>query len=140
MLPDAWYSRDLPVLEACVRLADENPGIGGRVGDIMGMTGFDEATVSASTRALEDAGYIRRHVMSPGRATRVDAVSGAARAAVGQWPSPESAAERLVVTLEAQIAATTNPEERGRLERLLQGVTGVARDVLVDVLAKAITG
>jgi len=140
MLPDTWYSRDLPVLEACVRLVDENPGVGGRLHEIAAATGLDDQTVYVATSALDDAGYIQRQMVSPARAGRVVAGSGAARAAVGQWPTPESAADRLVAALEAQIAATTELEERGRLERLLAGVAGVGRDVLVAVLSKALTG
>lgn len=140
MLPDTWYARDLPVLEACVSLVDENPGIGATVPELSAASGVTEDGVKAALRALEAAGLIGVLWGLTSEGVSVPRVAGEARRLAGAWPTPETAADRLVAALEAQIAATTEPEERGRLELLLAGVAGVGRDVLVAVLSKALTG
>ena len=59
------------------------------------------------------------------------------RVLFGQWP--DDACDALVTELEARIAATEDPGEKGRLRGILEGVVGAGREFTVDVLAKAIT-
>lgn len=50
-MQDTWAARDLPVLDAAVRLFEDNYEV--HVADIATQTGFDANTVAASLDALE---------------------------------------------------------------------------------------
>ena len=66
-------------------------------------------------------------------------VTDAARRAVGQWPSPEVWVERLVQALHEAAEREPDPERRGRLRAMAEGLGGFARDVAVGVLSGGIT-
>jgi hypothetical protein len=66
-------------------------------------------------------------------------VADEARQAVGQWPSPEVWVERLVQALREAAEREPDPERRGRLRALAEGLGGFARDVAVGVLPGGIT-
>jgi hypothetical protein len=42
--------------------------------------------------------------------------------------------------LTKRIEETTDPEEKGRLKRFLEGALAVGREVIAEVLAKVVTG
>jgi hypothetical protein len=67
-------------------------------------------------------------------------VSASAYRATGAWPSPETAADRLIAALEERIANATNDEERTRWQRIRDGFLGAGRDVIVDVAAAMLGG
>ena len=69
----------------------------------------------------------------------VDGVTPQARQAVGQWPSPEVWVDRLVAALREAAEREADPERRGRLRAMAEGLGGFARDVAVGVLSGGIT-
>ena len=96
-MEDTWVSRDLPVLEAAVRLLD-----GGAwevtVAEIADETGLDLKTVDRALEALTGpyvAEYQRLATGGVPDTWSVTKVTAAARRVVGQWPTAESLAERL---------------------------------------------
>lgn len=57
------------------------------------------------------------------------------------WPADgEVALERLIAALQAQIEATSDEEEKGKLRRVLDAVQGVGENVAAEVLTKVMTG
>ncbi len=70
---------------------------------------------------------------------RILGVTDAARRAVGQWPSAETWADRIVQAL--LDAADQEPDEakRSRLRSAAESLGGLGRDVLVGVLSGGIT-
>ena len=139
-MDDTWGPRDLPVLDAAVRLSDAKPGIGGTFEEIAADTGLDLDTVYVSARALRDDGLVNVSYVSRPTHNRIDAVSGRARQLVGAWPSGESGADRLIALLEREIANAPTDVQRTKLQDFRDGAAGVGRDVLVALVAKMLTG
>ena len=140
MLEDVWVSRDLPVLQEVARRADGQPrGLWLSLGEVAGATGLDEGDVERAAFALFDAGL----VSVDERATSIVAFTGMssrARSLVGLWPSPETAADRLVAALEQAVDRASTPEERKRSEKVLGAVLEGGRDFAVALGAGVLTG
>lgn len=134
-------SRDLPVLAAIVQWRDDNPmGIGPSFGDLAGLTGFDGVDVLRAIRTL-DGTFIGVQILGGGgdlTSSFVTDVTGAARQAVGQWPSGESLVQQLVSGLRAAELSESDPVQKGRLRAAVDALSGVARDVVVDVAASVV--
>ncbi|REF00363.1 hypothetical protein [Thermomonospora umbrina] len=146
MKRETWTSRDGPVLTAIVDLADE-----GRVHvsphDVAERTGFDLRTVELALAALasESPPFFQfTDCTGFGDDIRtidnIRDVSGHARRTVGTWPTPEVLADRLVAGLQQAADNAEDEEEAGRLRRAGQAVSGLGRDVLVNVLGSALGG
>jgi len=61
---------------------------------------------------------------------------------VAAWPGAASddVVLRLLDVLNAEIERTDDPDRKSKLEKLRDGVAGIGRDVLTDVLSKVLTG
>jgi hypothetical protein len=137
----SWESRDLPVLDAVVHYLDEHVDAIPDVAQIAVITGRDPAEVHQALRAMEGH-FIHVPDMSVGADAQnyfVDGVTPQARRAVGQWPSPEVWVDRLVQALREAAEREPDPERRGRLRAMAEGLGGFARDVAVGVLSGGIT-
>jgi len=139
-MEDTWVSRDLPVLDAAVRMLD-NGAFEVSVAEIAAETGFDPATVDRALTALEGpfvADYQR--YMSGGipDTWNVMAVTAAARRAVGQWPTAESLAERLAVAFSEAADAEQDPERKSRLRQLASFLGETGKDLAAEIMAKVI--
>jgi hypothetical protein len=127
-LPDAWFSRDLPVLRAIARLVDE-PKHGGApylLGSVVPASGLPKAEVIAAAKALASAGYIEPLTNHAGDIVRVTAISAEARRLAGLWPTPQGEWERLLeqLTARAQNAPTEVERERWRAFADAAGAVG----------------
>jgi hypothetical protein len=139
MADDTWFGRDLRVLDAVVQLFDSQAFAHPPASDIADRAELDLEQVLIALRALQQAGLVAvTFTMGGGRNSHVDAIDGRARQLVGAWPSAESIADRLVTELEHRADTATSKEERGRWRRLLDSVTCIGRDVMIDVAAAAI--
>jgi hypothetical protein len=137
---DTWVSRDLPVLTAIVELRDRDPlEIGPTVKDVADAIGFDVADVSRATEALDGSFIMMQRMMSDPGDWFVVRVYAAARQAVGQWPSGESLVEQLVAGLRAAELAESDPVQKGRLRAAVDALSGIARDVVVEVAASVLS-
>jgi hypothetical protein len=139
-MESTWESRDLPVLDAIVRYFDEHDGA--EIPDVATFakfTGMDPTQVARAVRALSPR-FIKTQASLGGlMEVAVMGVTDEARQAVGQWPSPEVLVERLVQALREAAEREPDPERRGRLRALAEGLGGFARDVAVGVLSGGIT-
>ena len=135
--------RDLRVLDAVVRYFDEHPqgqGVMLTCEQVADLTGRDPVDVYRALKVLEPA-YVRLVEgwdRGPGGCS-IRGVTDQARRAVGQWPSPEVWVERLVQALREAAEREPDPERRGRLRAMAEGLGGFARDVAVGVLSGGIT-
>ena len=120
-MESTWEQRDLPVLDAIVRYFDEEDSA----------VIPDVATFAEITRM--DPGQVGRAVRA------LMGVTDEARQAVGQWPSPEVWVDRLVQALREAAEREPDPEKKGRLRAMAEGLGGFARDVAVGVLSGGIT-
>jgi hypothetical protein len=137
---DTWTSRDLPVLEAAVRGVDSHSIVGVALSTIANETTLPVEDVAIAARALQDAGYVAVTWRMRHPSSAITAVSGEARRIAGSWPSNDVAADRLLEAVRQLEASALSDDERGRLRKLLDALSGVSRDVVVQVASAAITG
>jgi len=139
-MEDTWVSRDLPVLDAVVRLLDEG-SFAVTVADIAGQTGLDTKTVDRALDAL-DGPYVAKYqkMMTGGIADSwyVTAVTAAARRVVGQWPTAESMAERLAAAFSEAADEEKDPERKSRLRQIARFFGETGKDLAAEIIAKVI--
>jgi hypothetical protein len=140
LLPDTWFSRDLPVLVEAVRHFDavNQPLSADTVAETLG---WDVETVMAAVRALDRGGLVQDMVGGGAPGAWIGAVSADAYRAAGAWPSPDTAADRLLAALQAAVdKAPEGSEAKTRARRILDGVVAAGRDFAVDVASGVVTG
>jgi hypothetical protein len=124
-----------------VRYLDEDVDAMPDVAQIAAIRGRNPAEVHRALRAMEGR-FIHVPDMSVGADAQnylVEGVTPEARQAVGQWPSPDVWVERLVQALHEAAEHEPDPEKKGRLRAMAEGLGGFARDVAVGVLSGGIT-
>ncbi len=114
-LPDVWFTRDLPVLRAIVRLLDEPPhGSAPYLGAVVPARGLPKPQVVSAANALAAAGYVQTLTNHAGDIVRITAISAEARRLTGLWPTPQSEWERLTDQLAARAENAPTDVERDR--------------------------
>lgn len=128
---DTWATRELPVLDATVRLLEESYMV--TVSDIATKTSLDAPTVARSLEALDPAYVDFRKTETGGDPTfwYVFKVTPQARRAVGQWPTPDSFVTRLAEELSAAAGQEEDAERKGLLSYAARLVGDTLRDVAV---------
>jgi hypothetical protein len=140
-MDDKWASRDLPVLTAIVEWRDRQPlELGPTVREIADLTGFGIMDVTSATASLSGDYIMMQPAMDDPDEWPVTRVYSAARRATGQWPSGESLVEQLVAGLRAAELTEPDPVQKSRLHALVDGLTGIARDVFVQVATTVVSG
>ena len=139
-MESTWEQRDLRVLDAIARYFDEeDSAVIPDVATFAEISGMDPGQVGRAVRALSPR-FIKT---GPGLGGLTEVpimgVTDEARQAVGQWPSPEVWVDRLVQALREAAEREPDPERRGRLRAMAEGLGGFARDVAVGVLSGGIT-
>lgn len=138
-LDDTWFSQDLPVLVAAIRILDERQGAV-TVSSLAESMGRDRDDVHRSVVRLADT-YLKVSWAQRGSRPFIKLVSGStaeARRAVGQWPNPDALVERLITELERRVETATDDEERTRWQKLLDGAKGVGSNALSQLVAQAV--
>lgn len=142
-LPDQWFQRDLVVLRDLVEHFESGGDII-RASEVAARVDLDEAAVRRSIKRLTDEGCLR----IPGNMPRTGDLAGEividitpqALRLTGVWPTPESALDRMITTLE-EIAANTDDEDtRTRAQKVLAGLTGAGKSIGVAVATAVVTG
>jgi hypothetical protein len=139
-MEDTWLSRDLPVLDAVVRLLDGDAWEV-TVAEIAGETGLDPKTVDRALEALDGpyvAEYQRLGTGGIPDLWSVTKVTTAARRVVGQWPTAESLAERLAVAFSEAADVEQDPERKGRLRQVAGFLGETGKDLAAEIMAKVI--
>ncbi|TYP90619.1 hypothetical protein [Blastococcus xanthinilyticus] len=127
LLPDVWFTRDLPVLRAIARLVDE-PKHGGApylLGSVVPGSGLPKADVIAAAKALASAGYIEPLTNHAGDIVRITAISAEARRLAGLWPTPQGEWERLLEQLTARAEKAPTDVERQRWQAFADAAAAV---------------
>ena len=128
-LPDVWFTRDLPVLRAVVRLLDEPPhGSAPYLGAVVPASGLPKPQVVSAANALVAAGYVEALTNHAGDIVRFTAVSAEARRLTGLWPTPQSEWERLLEQLEARASGAMTDVERDRWRAFADAAVAVGPD------------
>jgi hypothetical protein len=128
-LADTWFTRDLPVLRAIVRLIDEPPhGSAPYLGAVVPASGLSKAEVVSAANALVGAGYADALTNHAGEIVRFTAVSAEARRLTGLWPTPQGEWARLLEQLEARAAGAMTELERNRWRAFAEAAAAVGPD------------
>ena len=116
LLPDVWFTRDLPVLRAIARLVDSaGPGSSPYLlGAVVPASGLPKAEVIAAAKALAETGYVEPLTNHAGEIVRITGISAEARRLTGLWPTPQSEWERLTEQLAARADRAPTDVERER--------------------------
>ncbi|MFV8173819.1 hypothetical protein [Mycolicibacterium peregrinum] len=137
-MDDTWFERDLPVLDAAVKIYDETGRNTIKVSELAKATGFDRTVVMQAARALMSGDYFEQILGTWHTVLGVGAPTGAARRAVGAWPSGDVLTKRLVEALEAAADDASRPdEERGKLRQAARMIAGFGYQVAVGALGGA---
>ena len=140
-LPDVWFTRDLPVLRAIVRLLDEPPhGSAPYLGAVVPASGLPKAEVVAAAQALAAAGYIEPLTNHAGDIVRITAISAEARRLAGLWPTPQGEWDRLVEQLTARAENAPTEVERQRWRAFADAAAAVGPDDGALLMAALIGG
>ena len=134
-MESTWASRDLPVLDATVRLLthDTMP----EFGDIATETGMTLETVAAALHAL-DGTFVDLQQGFSLETSYVSSVSADARRVVGQWPTAESLVTQLAEAFTTAADQEPDPEKKGRLRSIASGLGGAGRQIAIDVTARVV--
>lgn len=116
LLPDVWFTRDLPVLRAIARLVDEGDHGGSPylLGQVVPASGLPKAEVVNAARALVSAGYAEALTNHAGDIVRITGISPEARRLAGLWPTPQGEWDRLLEQLAARAGNAPTELERAR--------------------------
>ncbi len=139
-MDSTWETRDRPVLDAIVRYYDEDDSA--EIPDVetfAKITGMDPGQVGRAVRALSPRFIKTGPTMGGLTEVPIMGVTDEARQVVGQWPSPESVADRIVAALLE--AADRDPDERKRtkLRAAAETLGSFGRDLLINVAANVAT-
>jgi hypothetical protein len=138
-LPDTWYSRELPVLREVARLAEQGD-INVAADVIAQALGMPQSVVARAGVLLEEDGYLADIITAWGTgAIRFGKVTPKGRREVGQWPSPDAAADRLMAALE-QAIDDAEGEQKTRLQKVRDGLAKAGRDVVIGIASGVATG
>ncbi|MBD8585967.1 hypothetical protein IFT90_15535 [Frigoribacterium sp. CFBP 8766] len=139
-LDDVWAARDYPVLMAVAKMLEEQDVLQSQ--EIATSSGQSQREV---VLALTNLGH--RHLVvkdASGFNERDNYVVGIrpeGLEAVGQWPSSDVAADRLIAALDALVdTSPIDSPKQNRLVAIRDGFATAGRDVLVDVAAAVISG
>lgn len=136
-MEDTWFSRDLPVLQAAVKISDESLNGPVRIEEVVRVTGLEEWPVQQAFQALEpffensggtDQGGI--HMLS--RPTPL------ARERAGQWPTAEQMAQEIFQEIERRAESDPDPKIRNRFKKIAAEIASGGKDVGINLLAAVI--
>jgi len=128
-LADTWFTRDLPVLRAIVRLIDEPPhGSAPYLGAVVPASGLAKPQVVSAANALATSGFVEVLTNHAGEIVRFTAVSAEARRLTGLWPTPQGEWERLLEQLEARATGAMTDVERARWRAFADAAAAVGPD------------
>ena len=129
-----WDTRELPILDAVAVAEEAGKAIGW--GNVAETTGIEAEIVRRSLESLLSADYISGMAYHEGGGSFEIAnirLTERGRRAVGQWPSGDPFVA-LTALLEHRIATESDPARRSKLQRFLDAMTDVGKDVTGGVL------
>ncbi len=140
-VPETWHARELPVLRAIARQLERGPiRQPVQLADITAETGFSDEDV---IRALDILGHADMIDVELNRMTlnaRVLRISAEARRRVGQWPTGQTALDRIIAALEAIAANTDDTDTRTNARKFADWLRASGTTVGLSVASAAITG
>jgi hypothetical protein len=130
LLPDVWFTRDLPVLRAIARLVDssEHGSSPYLLGAVVPASGLPKAEVVAAAQALAAAGYIEPLTNQAGDIVGFPGFAAEGGRLWAIWPTPQGEWDRLVEQLAARAEQAPTDVERQRWRAFADAATAVGPD------------
>jgi hypothetical protein len=136
VVDDTWTSQELPVLRYLVERFEAVDALEVPAAEIAQAVELSAAEVGRSLRKLSDAAPPYILTYAPAAEIRdpdmVYDVTERARRTVGQWPTAEAVADRLVAAFAAAAEQEPDEERRSWLRRAAAWFGGAGRDFAVD--------
>jgi hypothetical protein len=135
-MEDTWAGRELPVLDAVVRLLDESRSEMLLGQQVVECTGLDPDDVERAVRALSpDYVILGRQLAEEGgiSAQCLVGVTAEARRVVGQWPTGESLVDQLASGIAQAAEREADPEQKRRLLAVARELGGAAKAIAINV-------
>ncbi len=143
VVDDTWTAYELPILAYLVERFESADTHDVQVAEIAQTLNLSPADVGRSLRKLADAAPPYVKAFAPAAEFRdpdmIYDVTERARRAVGQWPTPESVADRLVAVLSEAAEREPDDERRGFLRRTAAWFGGAGRDFAVELGAAVVS-
>jgi hypothetical protein len=141
-MTETWTTRDLPILVATAELVEASPGAGPHSADIAPKVGMEHADVMRALVALAPT-YIT--VDKLGRSAGlagvvVTSLTDEGRRAVGMWPDRADHLAALIAALDGAAEDVEDEEERTRVQRLREALSGAPKRIAEGVVAGVIAG
>jgi len=135
---DTWTARDLPVLDATVRLLEDSYMV--TVSDIAARTGIPLTEVARALEALHPDYVDFRKTTTGGDPTfwYVLKATPQARRVVGQWPTAGSLVDRLAQQLAAEAATEADPERKSLLSYAARLIGDTLRESAVQAASRVL--
>jgi hypothetical protein len=124
-LPDTWYARDFLVLREVARRAEAGESL--LRDDIAEALGMEARVVGKARSRLKEDGLLDGREGAGEEVLLFGDLTGKGRRAVGQWPSPDIAADRLLAALESTIVRAPEGEQKTRLQKIRDGFASAGR-------------
>lgn len=139
-MESTWETRDIPVIDAAARYIEEHFLESFPNGGILAeMTGLSITEVGLALNEV-NGHYLKVAITLDGpEYWDVTEIHPDGRRAIGQWPTPESLADRLVEALAAAAEREPDAERRGWLRKTAAYLAGAGRDLAVEVAAAVVT-
>jgi hypothetical protein len=139
---ETWTKRDLPILVEALRRVDGGDPFP-QLEDIRAAVGLTVDEMRAGVAALDgaDPPYLEFRLTMAGPARvggRVARVFERTRRELGAWPTPESIVREIVSRLDEAAEAEPEPETKSRLRAAGDVIGSIAREILVDVIARQV--
>jgi DNA-binding Lrp family transcriptional regulator len=135
-----WATLERPILETVAKHDDDVRGLSSD--DVVLETGLPVAAVQRAIKRLVDAGYLEGIAAMTQESTGPEYMNlhlpEAGLREVGTWPGDPY--DALLAIVARQLDTERDPERRGRLQKLRDGLLGVGRDVVTGVLTAYTSG
>lgn len=138
-MDSTWETRDLAVLRVAVEHFDDPAALRLSLESVAAQAGLSDNDVKRAARALHEASPPYVEGITVDQASYPIALTGVterARRAVGQWPTPEALAERIISALTEAAEKEQDPDKKGRLSHAADVGKGVLTGVLTNVLTQ----
>lgn len=132
-----WSTRELPILEAMV--AAQEAGEDVATAARSAVPDISEELYKETIASLRHAGYVDAAVQSMGNnqlMVHPQRVLPAGRRAVGQWPCGD-AYDAFVAELENRLEATTDPEEKSKVQRFADDIYGMGKAAATALIVES---
>lgn len=140
-MEDTWTRIDLPVLAAAIQyIEDHDYGSLPQAYDLAPALGLDADEIGKAIKRL-DGVYVEMFGTMGGLSSNgVKEIYPEGRRAVGQWPSPEGVADKLIQELQDAADREVDPVRKSRLKAAGAALADVGVKVVGEVLAKLASG